>query len=85
MDPVSNLLIKEPNKRISIDEIKIHSWVTNNGTYQMPIVSGAQIELTKQDKVKAISKARLLTHTGKRRNKSALKVRSGVKPSSNKY
>lgn len=52
-DLVRKLLIKNPEDRITVDEIKKHSWITMNGREPMPDLQREDISATEEELQKA--------------------------------
>jgi len=54
---ISNMLIKDPKKRITLPEIKVDSWITKDGTFPMPSEEENchLVEITEEDVAKVVT------------------------------
>jgi calcium/calmodulin-dependent protein kinase kinase 2 len=50
-DLIGAMLIKNPENRINLDQLKEHTWITKNGTYPMPCQDKCQclVEISEED------------------------------------
>jgi hypothetical protein len=50
------MFVKDANSRISLQEIMVHDWVTNNGITPFPKIIYPKLEVSSGDFLNAISK-----------------------------
>jgi len=46
---ITKILIKNPTERITLKEIKVHPWLTKDGTEPMPEIKKQKIVITDKD------------------------------------
>jgi hypothetical protein len=56
IDLFNNIFIKDPSSRITIRDIKMHSWTTNNNNRPMQRLNSKKIEVTKGDLQSVVSR-----------------------------
>ena len=54
------MLTKDIDQRLTIDKVKEHPWITNNGTDPMPKNNNNKIKVTERDLKSAFTKVRLI-------------------------
>ncbi|CDW87678.1 protein kinase domain containing protein [Stylonychia lemnae] len=78
-DLLTQCLTKNPENRISIEKIKKHPWMTDNGADPMPELEKQEIEITDQDKQNAFSKTKFLAEViMKKLNKIQYEKKQGL-------
>ena len=74
-DLISKLLIKDPDKRMTVMEIKKHPWVTNNGVLKMQEVNGETITVNTNEIREAISIVKIYARIKAIMHKKLLRIR----------
>ena len=59
-DLISKMMIKNPNERITIHDIRRHDWVTSNGVQVLPPCLESPVFIEEGDINRAISQVKVL-------------------------
>ena len=81
VDLLKGILIKDPNKRLKIYQIKKHAWTTDSGTIYINKFDSKKIEVTENDLKQFITKIIKVKHfVNQLKRKSLSKLKSNNNP-----